>query len=193
MSDDVPVSYGQVYVAGADGFSEGMSKCFGGQRNGLCGAVEPGSLFLRIGLHTGDVGFAVQLHDRPPPVDEVWEDVVEVSFRPEVGTLLLLLCWGGDGAWPLDLEPVDHRVRFCARNMDHAQEGVIMVADDQVIDRYLLQFWPAPPEPDRVLKQTSDTAARKHRWARDLPPPPMAREKAETARQAFPALAPRTG
>ena len=180
MSGDVPVSYGQIYVAGVGGFDAGMSECFGGQDNGLCGAVEQGSLFLRTGLHTGDVGFAVELHERQPPVGEVWEEVVEASFHPEGD--VLLQAWGGDGFWPLELDDTDYRVRYCARNMDQAADGNTMVAEDQVIDRYLLQFWPAPPQRDRVVRQTSDTAARGHHWAKDLPPPPTAEEKAERAR-----------
>ena len=83
-----------------------MAECFSNQRNGLCGAVESGSLFLRIGLHTGRVGFAVELHDQPPPADQVWEEVVEVSFHPESDAHLLR--WGGDGAWPLELDGFFH-------------------------------------------------------------------------------------
>ncbi|MEV2198022.1 hypothetical protein AB0I02_44650 [Streptomyces phaeochromogenes] len=36
---------------------------------------------------------------------------------------------------------------------------------DQTDDRYLLQFWPAPPEPARLLKQTSGAAAYWHDFA----------------------------
>ncbi|MFI6375970.1 hypothetical protein [Streptomyces sp. NPDC050546] len=51
------------------------------------------------------------------------------------------------------------------------------------LDRYLLQFWPAPPGPDRILKQTSLSAAHWHRYARELPPPTPA-ERAEAERRA---------
>src|SRR4051812_2632870 len=134
-----------------------------------------------IALHTGRVGFAVQLHDQAPPVDEEWEEVVEVSFHPEGGSHLL--CWGGYGAWPLDLHDADYRVRYCARNMDRPRDGDPSDDEDRVVDHYLLQFWPAPPQPDRILRQPTDTAAHWHRWARDLPPPPTAEQKADTARR----------
>ncbi|WP_371649995.1 hypothetical protein [Streptomyces mirabilis] len=35
----------------------------------------------------------------------------------------------------------------------------------QTDDRYLLQFWPAPPEPARLLKQTGRAAASWHDFA----------------------------
>ncbi|MGP3977140.1 hypothetical protein ACTWQF_24625 [Streptomyces sp. 8N114] len=53
-----------------------------------------------------------------------------------------------------------------------------------MLDEYLLQFWPTPPEPDRVVKQTSDSAAYWHRFASELPPPPTPEELAEAKRLA---------
>lgn len=47
-----------------------------------------------------------------------------------------------------------------------------------------LQLWPAPPEPDAVVKQTSGTAAYWHGFASDLPPPPTPEEKAAAERRA---------
>jgi hypothetical protein len=41
-------------------------------------------------------------------------------------------------------------------------------------DRYLLLFWPAPPEPDAVIKQTSDHAAYWHAFASQQQLPPAA-------------------
>jgi hypothetical protein len=38
-------------------------------------------------------------------------------------------------------------------------------------ERYLLQFWPAPPAIDRVVRQTTKQAAYWHQVARDRPPP----------------------
>ena len=182
MSGDVSVSYGQIYVQSAYEFAE-LPDCFGGQRNGLCGGAIPGALFLVTGLNTGSVGFAVELHDRPPPVDETWEEIVEVSFRPAGETSLV--CWGGSGSWPLDLIETDYRVRYCGIRMDEAHTLGIPEGEERELDRYLLQFWPSPPAPDRVLKQTSATAAYWHRNAREQPPPPSPEEKAEAKRQAL--------
>jgi hypothetical protein len=52
--------------------------------------------------------------------------------------------------------------------MDAAKELDTRAADEPQSDRYLLQFWPAPPEPARLLKQTSDIAAYWHAFTREL-------------------------
>ena len=135
------------------------------------------------GLHTGHVAFTAELHDQPPPVEDSWEEVVEVSFRPTSETVALVQ-WGAEAAWPLALEQVDFRARYCADGMDQARAEDTRLDGEPVLDRYLLQFWPAPPSSDRVLKQTSAVAAYWHEWARGLPPPPTPQERAEAERQA---------
>ncbi|MFE1943379.1 hypothetical protein [Streptomyces massasporeus] len=183
VEGEVHVHYGQIYVeSDPDDHGPGLAEAFAGQRAGLCGAATPGFLWLNTGLHTGDVGFTVEVRDQAPPLDPAWEDVVEVSFRP-ASAQSALVQWAGEDSWDLDLEETDHRVRYCASGMDRASETDTRSADEPQLDRYLLQFWPAPPEPDRVLKETSRTAAYWHRYARTLPPPPTPAERAETARR----------
>jgi hypothetical protein len=181
MSGDAWVHYGQIYVESGEELPE-LSACFGGQQNGLCGAAEPGTLYLVTGLHTGTVGFAVEVHDEPPPVDERWEEIVEVSFRPAGETALV--CWAGEAHWPLDLAQGDYRVRYCGTRMDEGREADTRMDGEPELDRYLLQFWPGPPEPDVVIKQTSAIAAYWHGVVREQPPPPSPEEKAEAERRA---------
>jgi hypothetical protein len=169
MTGTAWVSYGQIYVESAENYSD-LGECFGGQQNGLCGAAIDGKLFLITGLHTGDVGFTVELHDGPPPIDDTWEEIVEAPYRP-LGDVSLE-GWGGSGRWPLELRPIQHRVRYSARGMDAAHQG--MDEEGVVLDHYLLQFWPAPAAPDQILKQTSSEAAYWHDFARTRPPPPTA-------------------
>ncbi|MEU4766469.1 hypothetical protein AB0H12_24750 [Actinosynnema sp. NPDC023794] len=179
MSGPAWADYGQLYVAGGEG-SFGMDECFGGQANGLCGGAVPGTLFLMTGTDVGEVDFTVESHDQAPPVGEEWEDVVEVSFRPAGPTALH--SWAYENSWPLDgLAPIDYRVRYCAIGMDDAR-----AADppSPSRERYLLQFWPATPEPDRIVRRTSEHAAYWHRYAARQPPPPTAEEKAEALRRA---------
>ncbi|MBP2330328.1 hypothetical protein JOF56_010713 [Kibdelosporangium banguiense] len=178
---DVWVHYGQIYVETAEEFP-GLTECFAGQRNGLCGAAVPGHLFLITGLHTGEVAFAVEVHESVPALDESWQDVVEVSFRPEGEAALVQ--WAGENSWPLDLAETDYRVRYCGKGMDQANRKDTVLDDEPVIDRYLLQFWPAPPAPDQVVRQTSEVAAYWHGVAQDQPPPPTPEEKAEAKRLA---------
>ncbi|MEU8653577.1 hypothetical protein [Streptomyces sp. NPDC048737] len=161
----------------------GLREAFAGQSGGLCGAAVPGALWLSTGLHTGDVGFVVEVHDVPPALDPDWEEVVEVSFRP-VSERTSLVQWAGEAAWDLDLTRTDYRVRYCARGMDEGRERDTRVSGEPQADSYLLQFWPAPPRPDRVIRQTSQIAAYWHRYASHLPPPPTPGQRAETERLA---------
>ncbi|MDQ0753772.1 hypothetical protein QF034_008003 [Streptomyces africanus] len=184
VEGEAHVHYGQIYVeTDPDCFGPGLAEAFAGQSAGLCGAATPGALWLNTGLHTGSVGFTVEVHEQAPPLDPAWEDVVEVSFRP-VSADSALVEWGGGDSWQLDLEETDYRVRYCAQGMDQASERDTRTDGEPRLDCYLLQFWPAAPEPDRVLKQTSQVAAYWHRYARELPPPPTPAERAEAERQA---------
>jgi hypothetical protein len=88
MSEPAWVHYGQLYVESSDFYAD-LGECFGGQQNGLCGAAIQGKLFLITGLHTGKVGFTVELHDEAPPIDDEWEEIVEASFEPAGETVLV--------------------------------------------------------------------------------------------------------
>ncbi|TCO59213.1 hypothetical protein EV192_10453 [Actinocrispum wychmicini] len=169
MSGEAHVHYGQIYVESAD-HAPDLGMCFGGQRNGLCGAAMPGVLFMITGRHTGTVGFTVEVHESPPPPDDRWEEVVEVSYRPRGEAALVT--WGGEHGWPLELAETDYRVRYCGSGMDAARAQDSRWDDEPEVDRYLLQFWPAPPEADRIVKETSEQAAYWHAFAREQPPPP---------------------
>lgn len=178
------VHYGQFYVLSdeADEIPD-LTESFAGQEAGLCGAATPGALWLTTGLHTGDVGLTVELHDEQPPLDPEWEEAVEVPFRPQTADACLLQ-WAGEAVWPLDLPKTDHRVRYCATGMQQGRDLDTRCDGEPQADRYLLQFWPAPPQPARLLKQTSRAAAYWHEWARLQPPPPTPEERAEAERRA---------
>lgn len=184
VDGEVHVHYGQLSVeSDPEVLGPDLTEAFAGQRAGLCGASVPGALYLTTGLHTGHVAFTVEVHDRAPVVDPAWEEVVEVSFRP-ASAHTFLVEWAGEASWELLLEETDYRVRYCATNMDAARQQDTRLDGEPQLDRYLLQFWPAPPEPDRLLKQTSDCAAYWHEFARKQPAPPTPDERAEAERQA---------
>lgn len=172
LDGEVHVHYGQIYVV-SDPESVGpdMLEAFVGQSVGLCGAAIPGALWLTTGLHTGNVGFTVEVRSAAPPLDPAWEDVVEVSFRP-VSPRSMLMQWAGEACWELDLKEIDYRVRYCAQGMDQARQQDTRLGDEPLLDRYLLQFWPAPPEPDRIVRQTTEIAAYWHDYARRQSPSP---------------------
>lgn len=168
---EVVVDYGQAYVMSGWLPLDPMGVAFPGQVNGLCGAASPGFLFLITGLQTGPVGFTVELHDEEPSIDDLWEDVVEASFRPESETVAVVE-WGGEPVVSMVFGVRDFRVRYSASGMDLARSGPSRFRGDPILDRYLLQFWPAPPSADRVVRQASAAAAYWHNWVRELPPPP---------------------
>jgi hypothetical protein len=187
MRGDVWVHYGQLHVQSGQADPRApdpeLHEYFAGQQNGLCGAAVPGCLFLLTGLHTGTVGFVVELHDQPLAVDDSWEEIVEVSFRPAGEASLV--GWGGEWQRPLELIETDYRVRYCATGMDAGRAADTRTDDEPELDRYLLQFWPGPPGPDRVVKQTSAIAGYWHGFARDQPPAPTPEERAEAERLAL--------
>ncbi|MFX4292517.1 hypothetical protein [Streptomyces bohaiensis] len=183
VSGQVYVHYGQIYVESEpEGGAPPMDEAFAGQRAGLCGAAVPGALWLTTGLHTGRLGFVVEIHDEEPPLDSAWEEVVEVPFRPQSDRSQLVQ-WAGEAVWELGLDRTDYRVRYCARGMDEGNR-LDTAVDEPAPDSYLLQFWPAPPRSDRVIRQTSRYAASRHRYARALPPPPTPEQRAEAERRA---------
>lgn len=162
---EIHVHYSQLYVLSESCEQPDLDDAFTGQTSGLCGAAVPGVLWLVTGLHTGDVGFTVEVHDRAPALDPAWEDIVEVSYRPQ-DAYTALVQWGGEAAYDLGLREIDYRVRYCAQGMDRGR-ALDTRLDEEQADRYALQFWPAPPEPDRVLRQTSEQAAYWHRSTRE--------------------------
>ncbi|WP_326954700.1 hypothetical protein [Amycolatopsis sp. NBC_01286] len=176
VDGEAHVHYGQIYVhsEGGDPFEGDLTACFAGQRNGLCGAAFPGTLFLITGLHTGNVGFTAEVHDTGPPVPPLppgsgWEDVVEASFH--AGGATRLVTWGGENAWDLELSPGDYRVRYSGSRMDAGRDRDTRLDGEPALDRYLLQFWPAPPGPDIVVRQGSAIAGYWHGFAREQPAP----------------------
>ncbi|MFF6984026.1 hypothetical protein ACFZAV_41660 [Streptomyces sp. NPDC008343] len=178
FSGEVNAAYGQIYVCSAYGHT--LEDSFAGQRAGLCGGAVPGDLFLLTGTHTGSVPFAVELYETEPPLDaDVWEDIVEVSFRPESNKIKLVE-WDG-GRYPLPLSET-YRVRYHCRGMDEAR-GASRDVGEPVLDEYLLRFWPSPPAPDRVVKETSQAAAYWQEFARKQPPGLTAEERAEAERR----------
>ncbi len=177
-SGEVHVDYGQFYVRSGHDDGHQLGESFAGQQAGLCGGAVPGHLLLLTGTHTGPVPVTVELHETEPPLDaDAWGDIVEVSFRPASDETYLV-------EWdyplhPLALPRTSFRVRYHCRSMDEARTAA-RDADVPVREEYLLRFWPSPPAPDRVVKETSRSAAYWHAFAREQPPGPNPEEQALT-------------
>lgn len=175
----VEVAYSQMYIQGGTEFASDFELSFGGQRNGLCGAANPGMLFLITGLQYGSVPLQVELLTEEPAVDDNWEEVVEASFAPT--STVALSEWGGGGQVLRDVQPGSYRIRYCLSGMDAAHNPP---EHGPAGDRYRLQMWPAPPAPDLVVKQTSVEAVYAHRAIERIPTPPTPEERAAAARHA---------
>lgn len=175
---EVHTDYNQIYVVSGQDSQGDLDTAFRGQVNGLCGGASSGFLYLSTGLHAGHVGFTVELHEEAPPIDDFWDDIVEVPFRPRSETLHVIELFG-PAACSLAVPQVSLRVRYCAHGMDAAAPLHFVPDDEPIVDRYLLQLWPAPLSADRVLRQTSAVAAHRHDWVHTLPPPPTPEEQAE--------------
>lgn len=113
------VHYGQAYFVSGPVFDFDWEASFRGQANGLCGASSPNVLFLITGLHTGHVNFSVEFSDMEPPLDQTWEDVVEVSSTTVNSAFLEE--WAGRDSYSIDVAPGTYRVRYAAKGMDSAR------------------------------------------------------------------------
>ncbi|MFI5856109.1 hypothetical protein [Streptomyces parvulus] len=182
-SGELPVVRGRFHVdSRRDPYGPGPSEACAGQTNGLCGAAVPGCLLLDTGVPSGRVALTVEVHGAPPPLDDGWEEVVEASFRPVSASTAVLHCDRG-ALCEVGLPTADHRVRYRGRGMDRATAAdPRAAASARPVGHYLLQFWPAPPAGDLVVRQTSRSARDRHRYARALPAPrPGARTERERA------------
>jgi hypothetical protein len=162
----IEVDYGQAYVISGDADDHGdMSANFVGQSNGLLGAAFPGRLFLVTSSSSGDVGLTVEIANAEPALDDDWEDCVAASFSP-IGLPVRVTQWSGEIVCEIPLAITDYRVRYCASHMDEAGD-LHAFEKDGIVDSYLLTFWPAPPAPDQVIRQGSETAASCHATRRN--------------------------
>lgn len=166
FAGNIEVQYGQAYLELDGSFDGAMDTCFLGQMNGLCGAQMPAIMFLMTGLHTGIVGITIHLFDADPGIDESWEEVVEVSFQAPKGAITLME-WAADQGARMAVPAGSYRARYQGRAMQTANE-LDTNDNDTPVDTYRLDLWPAPPAPDRVVKQTSTVAAYWHDWASKL-------------------------
>lgn len=102
----------------------------GDNATGLLGASVPGQLWITTGLHTGRVGMRTTKADDPPPVDDVWEMVVEASLVPPSSSAALTGRDGEARPLPLQLDVISYRVRLCALHIDEARQQDTILEDE---------------------------------------------------------------
>ncbi|AHH93795.1 hypothetical protein KALB_418 [Kutzneria albida DSM 43870] len=155
---------GQIYLQdGTPGLPD-WDRCFTANPVGIIG-VYGGDAILLTGLHTGHVGFRVVVAEADPgPELAAYEDVVEIDFSPATATVALVE-WAGEDAHPLGELPAgpgNYRLRYHARGMDAGHElDTAEEHDEDPVDDYLLQVWPAPPSAPGILQVRSEQARRR--------------------------------
>lgn len=174
------VHYGFVWLSShAEGDGPDIEATRGGQVNGLLGAAEPGILSLVTATHTGDVRIRVESHVTEPVAGDSWDDVVEASFEAR-GAEMWMSTFDDGAGFELPA-PGSYRVRLSCAGWDAAQSPTL---DDDAAppDHYLLQFWPAPPAADMIVRSRSEGAQYWHGVAREAPAPEALPVRAAAAR-----------
>ncbi len=165
-SGKLNIEYGQFYIDlpepdDDDDFLD-PEEAFSDQANGVCGAAQAGKIFFVTGIQNGVIAIDVELHSSEPPLDQSYEDIVEVSF--ERGKSPVSLCeWACEETYQLNLEQGVYRVRYHILGMDKDYDEEDDWEAPVSGQRYLVQIWNAPAQKDAIVKQTSENAAYWHR------------------------------
>lgn len=138
---------GEIFDVDADRF-------FADQANGWVGAAVGGVVHVALARWGGGSAVRIELIDAAPPMGDA-EDIVEVSVTVTAETMGWET-WSGEQAGRFPLAPGTYRLRVSAwgRDVGAAEEFA-----EGIVDRYLLQFWPAPVEQDAILRVESENAA----------------------------------
>ena len=162
LDEVVRTDYGQFDLTWASdgGFDGNFDRVFHGQVNGLVGAAHPGGVYLHFARRSGGSPVQIVMLDAPPANNPSYQDVVEVSIVIPPGAVVGWTSWAGESSGSLpDLVPGAYRLRVDARDRDAGRDGEFA---DGPVDAYLLQLWPAPIEPDAILRVGSQDAAYWH-------------------------------
>jgi hypothetical protein len=158
MDEVVETDYGQMDLVWSEdgGFDGDANRYFAGQANGLVGAGDANGVYLHLGRRSGGSHVQVALLDSPPmEPDESWEDVVEVPVTVPSQSQVRLTSWAAESTWDLEVPAASYRLRVSARGRD---AGAANEFGEGVVDYYLLELWPAAPEPDAIVRVGSDDA-----------------------------------
>jgi hypothetical protein len=164
LDEMIDTDYGQFDLLwGHDyGFDGDFDRVFAGQVNGLAGAASGQGLYLNLARRSGGSQVRIVLLQDAPAIseDDGWEDVVEVAIRIPHDAEPRWCTWAGEESGPLDIPQGSYRVRVSARGRDAGADGAFA---DGAVDFYLLEIWPAPTQPDSIIRSTSANAEYWHR------------------------------
>jgi hypothetical protein len=155
----VNTDYGQFTLewgSSGNAWDGDADRFFAGQLNGWVGAAVEGVVVIVLARYGGGSAMRIELWPDEPPTDPACEDTVEVSIRVNEGDTVGWGTWDWSESGTLALPVGEHRLRASARGRDAGKEGEF---DPDVVDHYLLQFWPSPARADAVVTTTSADAA----------------------------------
>jgi hypothetical protein len=116
----------------------------------LAWTAEGATVVLTVARQFGDVPVEVLVAEAEPEADPSWDAAVELSVR--TGEATAVHGWGGEGEVPVPVPAgVDVRVRYAVAD---GQQGADQFEEDDEaspLERYVVQVWPAPPAPPRLV------------------------------------------
>ncbi|GAA4605903.1 hypothetical protein BJY16_005575 [Actinoplanes octamycinicus] len=141
--------------------------------NGLAGVAGLGVVKVWTGIATGPATVSLRALTAGPPPDEAaeWDDVVELSLAAPTGAVRAMALMADP---PAELGPLTtagpgpYRLRVHVRGRDSAPDESVSAP----VEDYLLVAWPAPDEPERILRQTDSYGAQVRRSEAAAPPSP---------------------
>jgi hypothetical protein len=156
LSQVVDTDYGQLTLEwGEDIWDGDADRFFKDQRNGFVGAGDPDNVLIVLARRSGGSAVRIVLDTSEPSSSHEWEDVVEASFKLPAGRSMRWRSWAGESGGPLLVPAGQYRLRVSAIGRDAGAQNEFA---DEVVDRYLIEMWPAPDAPDAVLRVGSDDA-----------------------------------
>ena len=157
LDEVINTDYGQFDVgwSSAFGFDGHFDRFFAGQSNGLVGAADPDGVYVNLARRSGGSQVSIELAGQAPADIDAWEDVVEVSVTIPEGAHPRWSSWAGQDGGPLPIPPGTYRLRVSACGRDAGRDGEFA---DGVVDVYRLTLWPAPSQPDAIVRQGSSDA-----------------------------------
>lgn len=160
LHQTIHTDYGHFSLEWGDDVWDGdADRFFGNQQNGWVGAAVFDVVHIVLARRSGGSSVRIELSDEEPPLEESWEDCVEVSLQIPDGPTVRWSTWAGEESSSLDISPGSYRLRVGAHGRDAGHAGEF---ESGVIDFYLLQLWPSLPSPDAVVRVGSADAAYWH-------------------------------
>jgi hypothetical protein len=156
LNEVVNTDYGQLTLEwGEDIWDGDVGRFFNDQQNGFVGASDPDNVVIVLARRSGGSAVRIVLYTSEPPSHEEWEDVVEVSVQLPPGRVMRWCSWASESWGPLLVPPGQYRLRVSAAGRDAGARDEFA---DGVVDKYLIELWPAPDALDAVVRTGSDDA-----------------------------------